>query len=174
MDDRSPRAGKYRSHFGFLLWANGLQMWRRLLDSVTQSSALTGIIIILLVFYPLISAGMFWGGLKYLSKFPGLGNLLIERLVFLLFAILFMLLLFSNVVVGYTNMFRNDESRFLRSLPFEPNTVFQWKLIETTFVASWAFLVLVAPLLLAYGVFQSGQPGHIVGWQYYLLSLIHI
>ena len=174
MDDRPPSTEKFRSPFGLLLWANGLQMWRRLRDSVTQSSALTGIIIILLVFYPLISAGMFWGGLKYLSKFPGLGNLLIERLVFLLFAILFMLLLFSNVVVGYTNMFRNDESRFLRSLPFEPNTVFQWKLIETTFVASWAFLVLVAPLLLAYGVFQSSQPGHIVGWQYYLCTPILI
>lgn len=174
MDDRPPSTEKFRSPFGLLLWTNGLQMWRRLRDSVTQSSALTGIIIILLVFYPLISAGMFWGGLKYLSKFPGLGNLLIERLVFLLFAILFMLLLFSNVVVGYTNMFRNDESRFLRSLPFEPNTVFQWKLIETTFVASWAFLVLVAPLLLAYGVFQSGQPGHIVGWQYYLCTPILI
>ena len=40
--------------------------------------------------------------------------------------------------------------------------------------ASWAFLVLVAPLLLAYGVFQSGQPGHIVGWQYYLCTPILI
>ena len=55
MDDRSPSTGKYRSPFGLLLWANGLQMWRRLRDSVTQSSALTGIIIILLVFYPLIT-----------------------------------------------------------------------------------------------------------------------
>jgi len=96
--------------------------------------------------------------------------MLIERLVFLLFAFLFMLLLFSNIVVGYTNMFRSQETRFLQTLPFSANNIFRWKLVETTFVASWAFMLLVAPLLLAYGIFQAQQPGHQVGWQYYILT----
>ena len=161
---------KFPSPFSLLLRINALQGWRRLKDAMTQSGLLTVIIVLLLVFYPLIASGMFYAGLRYVSKFPGLGDLLIERLIFLMFAFLFMLLLFSNIVVGYTNMFRNDETRFLRSLPFSADHIFRWKLIETTFVASWAFLVLVAPLLLAFGVFQSQQPGHTVGWMYYLIT----
>ena len=161
---------KFPSPFSLLLRINALQGWRRLKDAMTQSGLLTVIIVLLLVFYPLIASGMFYAGLRYVSKFPGLGDLLIERLIFLLFAFLFMLLLFSNIVVGYTNMFRNEETRFLRSLPFSADHIFRWKLIETTFVASWAFLVLVAPLLLAFGVFQSQQPGHTVGWMYYLVT----
>jgi len=164
--DATPQ--KFPSPFTLLVRINAIAAWRRIKDAVSQSGTLTTLIVGLLIFYPLISMGMFYAGLRYVSKFPGLGDLLIERLIFLLFAFLFMLLLFSNIVVGYTNMFRNDESKFLRCLPFSADHIFRWKLIETTFVASWAFLVLVAPLLLAYGIFQSQQPGHIVGWQYYL------
>ena len=120
---------KFPSPFSLLLRINALQGWRRLKDAMTQSGLLTVIIVLLLVFYPLIASGMFYAGLRYVSKFPGLGDLLIERLIFLMFAFLFMLLLFSNIVVGYTNMFRNDETRFLRSLPFSADHIFRWKLV---------------------------------------------
>ena len=167
MDDHRQR---FPSPFILLLRVNLLQAVRRVTQAGSKSGLLTVMIGLFLLFYPLIASGMFYAGLRYVSKFPGLGDMLIERLVFLLFAFLFMLLLFSNIVVGYTNMFRNQETRFLQTLPFSANNIFRWKLIETTFVASWAFMLLVAPLLLAYGIFQSQQPGHQVGWQYYILT----
>ena len=68
---------------------------------------------------------------------PGLGTLLIERLLFLLFAFLFLLLLLSNLVISYTNLFRNRETTFLLSLPVPTRTIFQWKFIESTLLASW-------------------------------------
>ena len=161
---------RFPSPFFLLLRVNLLQVVRRVTQAGSRSGLLTVMIGVFLLFYPLIASGMFYAGLHYVSKFPGLGDMLIERLVFLLFAFLFMLLLFSNIVVGYTNMFRNQETRFLQTLPVSPDNIFRWKLIETTFVASWAFMLLVAPLLLAYGIFQAQQPGHQVGWQYYLLT----
>ncbi|MCH2378362.1 MAG: hypothetical protein MK236_02975, partial [Pedosphaera sp.] len=161
---------RFPSPFFLLLRVNLLQAVRRVTQAGSRSGLLTAMIGAFLLFYPLIASGMFYAGLRYVSKFPGLGDLLIERLVFLLFAFLFMLLLFSNIVVGYTNMFRNEETRFLQTLPVSPDNIFRWKLIETTFVASWAFMLLVAPLLVAFGIFQAQQPGHQVGWQYYLLT----
>ena len=150
--DQSPKG--FSSPFVLLLRVNFLQIWRQLTQAGTRSGTLSAMVAMFLLFYPLIASAMFWGGLRYISKFPGLGDLLIEHLIFLLFAMLFTLLLFSNVVVGYTNMFRNQETRFLQTLPFSANNIFQWKLVETTIFASWAFLLLIAPLIIAYGIHQ--------------------
>ena len=156
MSDSSQR---FSSPFLLLLKVNLLQAWRRVTQAGSRSGTLSFMVAVFMIFYPLIASGLFWAGLRYVSKFPGLGDLLIEHLVFLLFAMLFMLLLFSNVVVGYTNMFRNQETRFLQTLPFSANHIFQWKLVETTVVASWAFLLLIAPLVVAYGIHQKASLG---------------
>ena len=155
--DQNPKG--FASPFALLLRVNFLQMWRQITHAGTRSGTLSVMVAMFLLFYPLIASGMFWGGLRYISKFPGLGDLLIEHLIFLLFAMLFTLLLFSNVVVGYTNMFRNQETRFLQTLPFSANHIFQWKLVETTIFASWAFLLLIAPLIIAYGIHQKATLG---------------
>ncbi len=155
---------RFMPPFLLLLRVHVAQAVRRFTEASQRSGFLSTLIVGFLLFYPLLAAGMFYGGLRYVSKFPGLGDLLIERLVFLLFAFLFMLLLFSNVVVGYTNMFRNNESRFLQTLPIPAQSIFRWKLVETAIVASWAFIVLVAPLLLAFGIHQKAD------WHYYVLT----
>ncbi|HIL25693.1 MAG TPA: hypothetical protein EYG19_09905 [Verrucomicrobia bacterium] len=155
---------RFASPLMLLLRVHCAQAARRFKEASQRSGFLSVLIVGFLLFYPLLAAGMFYGGLRYVSKFPGLGDLLIERLIFLLFAFLFMLLLFSNVVVGYTNMFKNEESRFLNTLPIPAQSIFRWKLIETAVVASWAFIVLVAPLLLAFGIHQHAD------WYFYVLT----
>ncbi|MDC0051004.1 hypothetical protein OAJ79_05210, partial [Verrucomicrobia bacterium] len=155
---------RFASPLMLLLRVHLAQAARRFKEASQRSGFLSVLIVGFLLFYPLLAAGMFYGGLRYVSKFPGLGDLLIERLIFLLFAFLFMLLLFSNVVVGYTNMFKNEESRFLNTLPIPAQSIFRWKLIETTVIASWAFIVLVAPLLLAFGIHQHAD------WHFYVFT----
>jgi ABC-2 type transport system permease protein len=81
---------------------------------------------------------------------------------------LFVLLLFSNLVISYTNLFRNRETAYLLSLPVSPQTIFRWKFLESTLLASWAFLFLIAPLLAAYGL------THNVAWHFYLATLVLI
>ena len=151
------------SPFRLLLGVNLRQAWRGFQDASNRSSFLSWMVAMFLCGYPLLSAGLFYWGLRYVSRFPGLGDLLIERLVFLLFAFLFMLLLISNLVVGYTNLFRNRETTFLLTLPVGYNDVFRWKFLESSVVASWAFLLLIAPLLAAFGVHQKAP------WPFYLL-----
>jgi ABC-2 type transport system permease protein len=67
-------------------------------------------------------------------------------------------------VISYTNLFRNRETTFLITLPVSTNTVFQWKLIESTLLASWAFVFLISPLLAAYGL------THDVAWHFYVVT----
>src|SRR5688572_16837105 len=131
-----------------------------------QSRLLSSLIFIFVVGYLALSFWMFYLGLRFLSTFPGLGVLLTERLLFLLFAFLFALLLLSNLVISYTNLFRNRETHFLLTLPVRPQVIFRWKFFESTLLASWAFLFLIAPLLAAFGLTYQ------VSWHFYGLTLI--
>ena len=100
-----------------LMRVNLLQSWRKLLDTRRQSRLLTGLIGSFLAAYLVLSFVMFHHGLLFMAKFPGLGALLTERLMFVLFAFLFALLLLSNLIISYTNLFRNRETAFLLTLP---------------------------------------------------------
>ncbi len=149
-----------------LLRVNLIQSWRRLCSVRDQSSLLTAIIVLFIGGYIVLAFGLFHRGLKFIGVFPGIGELLIERLLFLLFAFLFMLLLFSNLVIGYSNFFRNRETAALLTLPIPAQTVFRWKFVESTALASWAFLFLIAPLLGAYGMWRQ------VPWHFYALTVV--
>ena len=151
-----------------LLRVNLLQNWRRLKSIRQQSRLLTAVIGLFMVGYMALSFWLFYRGLKFVATFPGLGTLLTERLLFLLFAFLFALLLLSNLVISYTNLFRNRETAFLMTLPISSQTIFRWKFLESTVLASWAFLFLIAPLLAAYGL------THKADWHFYPVTLVLI
>ena len=148
-----------------LLRTNGLSIWRRLKSLREQSRLLTAVILLFISSYLVLAFWLFYIGLKFIARFPGLGTVLMERLLFLLFAFLFVLLLLSNLVIGYTNLFRNRETSFLLSLPVPTSTIFRWKFIESALLASWAFVFLIAPLLAAYGLTRG------VEWHFYLVTL---
>jgi ABC-2 type transport system permease protein len=156
-----PAAGPRLS---LLLRVNLLQGWRRLRDIRRQSKLLSSLILLFVGGYAVLAFWLFGVGLRFVGSFPGLGFLLVERLMFLLFAFLFVLLVFSNLVISYSNLFRHRETAFLLTLPMPPETVFQWKLLESVTLASWAFLFLVAPLLAAYGLHAG------VAWHFYAVT----
>lgn len=152
------------SPFRLLLEINARSLGRRILDLRRKSRLWLGVIGFFLVGYAVMAYGLFHQGLQFLSRFPGLGGLLMERLIFLLFACLFGLLLLSNLIIGYSNFFRNRESDFLLPLPIPAEVIFRWKFLESVMLASWAFLFLIAPLLLAYG-----HVSH-VDWHFYPIT----
>ncbi len=147
-----------------LLRVNLLQAWRRMLSVREQSPLLTALIALFIGSYIYLAFLLFYKGLRFIGNFPGLGDLLIERLLFLLFAFLFVLLLFSNLVISYTNLFRNRETAFLLTAPVATQVIFRWKFIESAVLASWAFVFLIAPLLAAYGLV------HKVPWHFYVVT----
>ena len=151
-----------------LLRMNAFHGWRRLLAVREQSRLLTGIIGIFIAGYLALAFELFYHGMKFVAKFPGLGAVLTERLLYTLFAFLFALLLLSNLVIAYTNLFRNRETAFLLTLPVSNRTIFQWKFIESMVLASWAFLFLIAPLLAAFGLVRG------VPWHFYPLTVLLI
>jgi len=151
-----------------LVRVNLLQSWRRLLSVREQSRLLTGLIALFLGGYLVLSFWLFYHAMKFIAKFPGLGVVLTERLMYVLFAFLFALLLLSNLIISYTNLFRNRETAFLMALPLSTQTIFRWKFIESALLASWAFLFLIAPLLAAFGLVRD------VPWHFYPFAVLLI
>jgi ABC-2 type transport system permease protein len=149
-----------------LLRVNALQAWRRLKTVRATSSLLASSIGLFVVAYLTLSFLLFRRGLEFLNNFPALGEVLTERLFYLLFVFLLILLVFSNLVIGYTNFFRNRETSYLTSLPISSQTIFRWKFLESALLASWAFLFLIAPLLAAYGL-TRGAP-----WHFYVMTVV--
>lgn len=151
-----------------LLRVNALHSWRRVLALRHQSRLLTSIIGLFIGGYLVLAFELFYHGLRFIAKFPGLGAALTERLLYTLFAFLFALLLLSNLIIAYTNLFRNRETAYLLTLPVSNETIFRWKFIETIILASWAFLFLIAPLLAAFGLVRH------VTWDFYPLTVLLI
>ena len=160
----APRAAS-PSPLTLLVLTNMRQAWRRLLTIRQQSRLLTALIVLFLGGYATLAFAIFYKGLRFAGSFPGLGAVLIERMLFLLFAFLFGLLLLSNLIISYTNLFRNRETSFLLPLPIPWASIFRWKFIESALLASWAFLFLIAPMLAAYGLTQG------VPWHFYAATL---
>ena len=80
-------------YWRLLAGVNRTQNWRRLKLAVSQSRLHAFLMGLFVVGFAWLAFGLFLKGLQFTSSFPGLGSVLIERMMFLLFAFLFLLLL---------------------------------------------------------------------------------
>jgi len=151
-----------------LAGVNRTQNWRRLQSAVASSRLHAFLMGLFVVGYAWLAYTLFYKALNFTSSFPGLGPVLIERMMFLLFAFLFLLLLLSNVIINFTNLFRNREAQFLLSLPVPHQSIYRWKIFESGILASWAFLFLIAPLVAAYGA------THDAPWHFYVVTPLFV
>ena len=133
-----------------------------LLNLKSQSLLLNSVLVTFLCGYLGAAYLIFYKGLEFINGFPLVGTLLSQRILYLLFAFFFLMLTFSNLIVGYSTLFRNRETAWMLTLPVNHRDVLHWKYLECLGVSSWAMVFLTAPLLLAYGRLYE------VGWSFYL------
>ena len=86
-----------------------------------------------------------------------LGGEIVGTLFDVLFMLLGVLLIFSSGLVLYASLFGSPETAFLLSRPVRDDHVFAFKFQGALAFSSWAFLLLGAPLLIAYGIVR-GSP----------------
>jgi len=140
--------------------------WRSVTAHFTKSRRESPLLIFILagfvLCYLLFGFVLFRAGLGYLYRFPVVGSLLAERILYLIFGFFFVMLVVSNLIIGYSTLFRNREAQWFLSLPIRHRDVYRWKFIEAIGISSWALVFLSAPMLAAYGVV------HEVRWIFYL------
>jgi len=130
---------------------NARIMRRNILALREKSYLMVAVIFLFVVGYWIAGYEVFYMGFRRLAELPGLQVIVLDRMLYLFFAFLFLMLMFSNMIIGYSTLFKSQETQWMLTLPVRSLDVFQWKLMETTLLASWAFLFLSAPLMVAYG-----------------------
>ncbi|MGV3533670.1 MAG: putative ABC transporter permease subunit [Chthoniobacteraceae bacterium] len=146
-----PRPISTLRFFRVLLWVH----WRSFLASTRkvqrESPLLIGVLALLVVGYVFVGYWLFHAGLDFLYNFPLVGSLLSQRILYLIFGFFFVMLVFSNLIIGYSTLFRNRETAWFLSLPVTHRTVYRWKFLEALVVSSWALIFLSTPMMIAYG-----------------------
>src|SRR5438046_1280316 len=127
--DRPPLTN-FRDFFSLMLWMH----WRSFLAQVRgirkQSPLLLLVLGAFVLGYLAIGYWLFRTGLNFLYHFPLVGALLSQRILFLVFGFFFVMLMISNLIIGYTTLFRNRETQWLLSLPIRHRDVYRWKFLE--------------------------------------------
>lgn len=155
--------------FRLLSGVNARIMRRHVLALREKSYLMVSFITLFVIGYWAAGYVVFRLGFAQLEAVPGLQVILLDRMLYLFFAFLFVMLVFSNMIIGYSTIFKSQETQWMLTLPVRSLDVFRWKLLETTLLASWAFLFLSAPLMLAYGVTR-----HVTAWFYLKVFLLFV
>jgi ABC-2 type transport system permease protein len=104
-----------------------------------------------------------YGGFDLLNQQNIPPGLIVELLFNAMFVTLGGMLVFSTGLVLYAGLFNGAETRFLLTTPARADHIFTFKLQSAILFSSWAFVILGAPVLIAYGiVFESP-------WYFYIL-----
>ena len=80
------------------------------------------------------------------------GELLMSRLLSILSLSLFLLLIFSNVLVAFATLYRSHEVVYLLQGPIRYDQFFYARFFECVAFSSWSLAFLGSPLFLAYGL----------------------
>ncbi len=137
--------------FRLLLWVQWRSTLARLRGVRKESPLLLFVLGGFILGYLVVGYWLFHAGLDYLYHFPLVGSLLSQRILFLIFGFFFVMLVFSNLIIGYSTLFKNRESQWLLTLPVRHLNVYRWKFIEALIVSSWALIFLSAPMMAAFG-----------------------
>ena len=148
------------TQLGALLWAK-LRIARNLIASVQHESKLK--VAVVSVAAVLLWVGAFYGfyrGFLWLQECGvaprrdtlGLGDIIMARLLSVFSLALFFMLLFSNVYIAYSTLYRSREVAYLIQAPVPIHVLFLARFVECVFFSSWASAFLGSPLILAYGI----------------------
>ncbi len=118
--------------------------------------------------------GLFFEGFQFVGEFVDLKNTIVEYLFSMFFLSLLVMLFFSNGILTYTGLFQSREASYLLTTPATADRVFAYKFVEAIGFSSWGFLLLVSPMMVAYGITVGASAGFYLVFLLYLLSFVMI
>lgn len=116
----------------------------------------------------------FLKGFEYLAGFGlgggsasiSIGDLLMARLLAVFALALFLMLIFSNVLIAFSTLYRSREVAYLIHTPISFRSFFLARFVECVSFSSWASAYLGSPLMIAYG-YTTHAP-----WAYYIVAVV--
>ena len=96
---------------------------------------------------------------------PGVGSVLIEKLLAMVFLTFLFLLLFSNIIIAIATYYLSDDMSLQLSLPVNRRALFLSRYAKVTVNSSWMVFFMGLPIFAAYAaVLKSGLPGFLASF----------
>jgi ABC-2 type transport system permease protein len=102
--------------------------------------------------------GMVFRILGHFRATPGVGDLLAAKLLALILLAFLSILLLSNIITALSSFFLARDLELIAAAPVDGLRVYAARLAETVANSSWMMVLLLAPILTAYGVSYSAGP----------------
>ena len=121
--------------------------------------------------------GAFYRGFAWLRGFEvasgghlmGVGDIIMLRLLSVFALALFLMLIFSNVLIVHSTLYRSREVAYLVQAPLTFRQLFLGRFAECVVFSSWASAYLGSPLILAYGLnAEAPWPFYAAGVAFYI------
>jgi ABC-2 type transport system permease protein len=94
------------------------------------------------------------------------GDVLLEQLMLMVLFVVFVLLLFSNLVASFSSYFLADDLRFLMHQPLPPYSLYTARFLELMVQSSWMALLFSLPVFVSFGIIYSAS------WLYYVNIIV--
>jgi len=78
-----------------------------------------------------------WKGLSFIVSLGSLGTVIIKKIIFILFFILFFMVATSFGILFYNVGFKSKETQFLLTLPFEEDQLLLYSFLKSAILAAW-------------------------------------
>lgn len=101
-----------------------------------------------------------------------LGSILMARMLSILLLTLFFMLIFSNILVAFSTLYRSREVTYLIQAPMTFRAFFVARFFECVAFSSWALAFLGSPLLLAFGLTNKAPVGFYAACAAYFLPFV--
>jgi len=108
-----------------------------------------------------------YNGLDFIRSFGSIGQFVIVEILSLLSLASFFMLVFSNILIGFSTMYTSDEASFLLGMPISYGGLYAARFIECVTFSSWAVLFLGSPFILSYGAVLDAP------WQFYAAAAVY-
>lgn len=118
--------------------------------------------------------GLFFEGFMFVGMYVDLKNTIVEHLFSMFFLSLLVMLFVSTGIIVYTGLFQSREAAFLLTTPAATDQIFAYKFFEAIAFSSWGFLLLVSPMMVAYGITVPASAAFYGVFFLYLLSFVLI
>lgn len=101
---------------------------------------------------------LYWGFyrlLSYLVTVPYIGQLLIIKLVSMVFLWMFVMVIISSLIAGFSTIYFSSDLYLWMCSPKSTRSIFLWKAWETSMYSSWMIFIIFMPFLFAYGTVKG-------------------
>jgi ABC-2 type transport system permease protein len=130
----------------------GIRRRARSAGSRARALVLLGVAVV----FWLMVFGILFRMLHYFRGAEAIGEVLAAKLLALILLAFLAILLLSNVITALSTFFLARDLELLMAAPVDPLHVYGARLVETTIHSSWMVLLMLGPILAAYGVAYQG------------------